>query len=105
MRTCVQPTGGIEVSATVHRTGLVLRFFQVTALFGFVTANGPIPVTVTRVASRLTPPPPARLSRTVQRNNNARAVGGSDSPNVARFERMSDMLGKVREGLVVGANE
>ena len=78
MFTVVVLIGLLAVPATSQVT--VRNPDQLTAVFGAVTRNGPALLTdVTEIWSSATPPPPARLSRTVSRNCIVRLVVGSFS--------------------------
>ncbi len=71
-----------------------------------MTRKGPAEVVlVTAMSEVLTPPPPARLSRTVQRKVMVRLVAGSRSPKTKVLLRRLTRRGMVRLGLVVGVQE
>ena len=94
------------VLATAHVTVRVSPTVQTSGELGCVTAKGPLLlVTLTCILAEFTAPPPARLSRAVTWKFMVRVVVGSDSPNVDVSFRMSDNLGKVRAGVVVGLKE
>ena len=104
--TLAQLTGAPAVLATFHVTVCVEPPPQFTAVFGDVTTKGPaLDVTASTIASELTPPPAARLSRTVALKFIFRVVVGSASPIVDVLFRMSDSFGNVREGLAAAGNE
>jgi hypothetical protein len=104
--TLAQFTGEDAVFATFQLTVCVVLPVQVTLVFGDVTRKGPaVDVMFRTIASELTPPPAARLSRAVTRKFIARVVAGSISPIVVVLFRRSDNFGNVREGLAVALNE
>src|SRR5215213_10066940 len=97
MLTSAQFTGARFVLATFQVTACCVPAVQLTAVPGAVTVNGPAAAeTFTVRKAKLTPPPPALLSRAVSRNVIVRVVVGSDSPNVVVPFRMSLRRGNVR---------
>jgi len=104
--TFAQLTGPPEVFATFQVTVCCVPPVQVVAPLGDVTTKGPAAeVTLSTIASELTPPPAARLSRAVTRKFIARVVVGSISPIVDVLFRISESFGKVREGLTTEVSE
>ena len=97
-----QLTGDAVVLATSHLTVCCVPPFQVTAVFGAVTAKGPAALVTLRVTlSFATPPPPDWLSRTVRRKVRVRFVVGRYSPSLNNAPlKIVSSLGKSREGLV-----
>src|SRR5262245_50766674 len=96
--------GALVVPATAQVTFWVPD--QVTAELGAVTKKGPaLETTSTSASSPPMPPPPARLSRAVTRKCSVRSRVGSTSAMLLRLSNKSDNCGKVRDGLVEGANE
>src|SRR5207249_1819683 len=96
--------GATEPPPTVQVTVEAQPPASVSLPLGAVAANG-APLTWTTIPSLLMPPPPARLSRTVQRKFRSRFTSGSSSVGVGFPARMSLRIGKVRAGLATGGRE
>ncbi len=106
MRTLAAEKGEALVPATSHVTVWVLPEGQLTAVLGLVTAKGvAVARTLTMMESERTPPPPARLSRTVHLRFMVRATAGYFSPATSTPFRTEGKRGNVREVAETGEKE
>src|SRR5262249_13794258 len=98
--------GAAAVPETFHVTVRAVPAAQETAVLGAGSAKAaPLSTTVSLASARLTPPPPAWLSRTLTWKLRARLVVGRLSPRLVVLLIRLESLGKVRVGLAVGLNE